>query len=76
MRNLQLQVSASTSGTPYQIIATGIRPVGGSAFFSGEPIPWELLTALNRYLQEFNPTIGQWDYTVGDTTYRVAFSPA
>jgi hypothetical protein len=34
----------------------------------------ELITALNRHQDEFGPTIGTWNYTVGDANYQVAFS--
>jgi hypothetical protein len=39
-----------------------------------ERLPPELITALNRHQDEFGPTIGIWNYTVGDANYQVAFS--
>jgi hypothetical protein len=42
----------------------------------GQPtghLPPELITALNRHQAVFEPTIGIWNYTVGDANYQVAF---
>jgi hypothetical protein len=33
-----------------------------------------LITALNRHPDEFERTIGTWNYTVGDANYQVVFS--
>jgi hypothetical protein len=77
VRDLLLEIKASSDGEPYRLIATGVRPIGGSVLFSpSEPVPSELLRALNRYLDEFDPGVGTWSHTVGRTTYQVAFTLA
>ena len=56
MRDLLLELKASSHGEPFRLVATGVRPIGGSALFSTlEPLPQELLRELNRYLEEFDP---------------------
>ena len=75
MRDLLLEIRISR-GEPWRNIATGVWPAGGSLIL-GQPtenLPPELITALNRHLDEFEPTIGIWNYTVGDANYQVAFS--
>jgi hypothetical protein len=78
MHDLQLEIRVSVGGEPYRTIATGIRPVGGNAFFpsTSEPLPSELLEAFNRYLGEFDLTVGTWNYQIGNTTYKVLFTSA
>jgi hypothetical protein len=77
MSDLLLELKASSNGEPFRLFATGVRPIGGITLFSTlEPLPQELLQALNRYLEEFDPSIGTWNYTVGQTAYQVNFTPA
>jgi hypothetical protein len=75
MRDLLLEIRISR-GEPWRNIATGVWPAGGSLIL-GQPtehLPPELITALNRHQDEFGPTVGTWNYTVGDANYQVAFS--
>ena len=75
MRDILLEIRISR-GEPWRNIATGVWPAGGSLIL-GQPIerlPPELITALYRHQEEFGPTIGIWNYTVGDANYQVAFS--
>ena len=75
MRDLLLELNASTHGEPFRLVATGVRPVGGSAQFStAKPLPPELLRALNHYLDEFDPSVGTWNHTIGLTAYEVNFT--
>ena len=77
MRDLLLELKASSHGEPFRLVATGVRSIGGSAQFSTfAPLPQELLRALNRYLEEFDPNIGSWNYTIGLTAYEVNFTLA
>ena len=55
MRDLLLELKASTHGEPFRLVATGVSPFGGSAQFStAKPLPQELLRALNYYLDEID----------------------
>ncbi len=54
----------------YRCLACWWKPYTGQPT---EHLPPELITALNRHLDEFEPIIGTWNYTVGDANYRVAF---
>lgn len=75
MPDLLLEIRISR-GEPWRSIATGVWPAGGSLTLGqpAEHLPPELITALNRHLDEFELTIGTWNYTVGDANYQVAFS--
>jgi hypothetical protein len=75
MPDLILEIRISR-GERWRRIATGVWPAGGSLRLSQptEPLPPRLITALNRHLDEFEPTIGTWNYTVGDANYQVVFS--
>jgi hypothetical protein len=75
--DLRLKIEASTGGQPYRPVATGIRQANGSIDFragSGELMPQEMLAALQRHLDEFQPSVGSWNYKVGDTDYRAFFT--
>ena len=40
MRDLLLELKASSHGEPFRLVATGVRPIGGSALFSTlTPLP-------------------------------------
>jgi hypothetical protein len=75
MPDLLLEIRISR-GEPWRSIATGIWPAGGRLLLRQptEPLPPRLVTALNRHVDEFGPTIGIWNYTVGDANYQVVFS--
>ncbi len=75
MRDILLEIGISR-GEPWRNIATGVWPAGGSLILGQptEPLPPELITALNRHQDVFGPTIGIWNYTVRDANYRVVFS--
>ena len=75
MRDLLLELKASTYGEPCRLVATGVKPIGGSAQFStAGPLPQELLRALNHFFEEFNPSVGTWNYTIGLVAYEVNFT--
>src|SRR5580704_17464703 len=64
MRDLLLELKASTNGEPFRLVATGVRPMGGGTKFStAKPLPQELLRALNHNLDEFDPSVGTWNHT-------------
>jgi hypothetical protein len=75
MRDLLLEIRISR-GEPWRNIATGVWPNGGSLILGQltEDLPPELITALNRHQNVFGPTIGTWNYTIGDANYQVVFS--
>src|SRR5947209_20371697 len=75
MPDLLLEIRISR-GEPWRSIASGVWPAGDSLVLRQptEPLPPRLVTALNRHLDEFGPTLGTWNYTVGDANYRVVFS--
>jgi hypothetical protein len=75
MPNLLLEIRISR-GEPWRSIATGVWPAGGKLLLMQptEPLPPRLITAVNHHLDEFEPTIGTWNYTVGDANYQVVFS--
>jgi hypothetical protein len=54
-------VPRRSRGKPWHSIATGVWPA--------EPLPPRLITALNRHPNVFGPTIGTWNYTVGNANY-------
>ena len=66
----------TSRGEPWRNIAAGVWPAGGSLILGNptEHLPPELTAALNRHRDEFEPTIGTWNYIVGDANYQVAFS--
>ena len=70
---LEIRISR---GEPWRSIATGVWPAGGRLLLRQptEPLLPRLITALHRYQDEFGPTIGTWNYTVGDANYQVVFS--
>jgi hypothetical protein len=75
MRDLLLELKASTHGETFRLVATGVRPIGGSAQFStAKPLPQELVRALNRYLEEIDSSVGTWSHTIGLITYEVNFT--
>ena len=74
MRDPLLEIRISR-GELRRNIATDVWPAGGSLIL-GQPtehLPPELITALDRHLDEFEPIIGTWNYTVGDADYQVAY---
>jgi hypothetical protein len=75
MPDLLLEIRISR-GEPWRNIATGVWPAGGRLVLRQptDPLPPGLVTALNRHLDVFGPTIGTWNYTVGDANYQVVFS--
>ena len=75
MPDLLLEIRISR-GEPWRSIATGIWPAGGSLLLSEstEPLPPRLIASLHHHQDEFGPTIGIWNYTVGDANYQVVFS--
>jgi hypothetical protein len=75
MPDLLLEIRISR-GEPWRSIAAGVWPAGGRILLGEptEPLPPELIAALNRHPDEFEPTIGTWIYTVGDANYQVVFS--
>ena len=75
MPDLLLEIRISR-GEPWQSNATGVWPAGGKLLVrqATEPLPPGLVTALNRHPDEFGPTIGTWNYTVGGANYQVPFS--
>jgi hypothetical protein len=75
MPDLLLEIRISR-GEPWRSIATGVWPAGGRLLLRQltEPLPPKLITALNRHQDEFEPTVGTWNYTVGDANYQVVFS--
>jgi hypothetical protein len=75
MPDLLLEIRISR-GEPWRSIATGVWPAGGSLLLRQptEPLPPRLITALNRHLDEFEPTIGTWIFTLDDANYQVVFS--
>jgi len=75
MPDLLLEIRTSR-GEPWRSIAIGGWPAGGRLLLRQptETLPPRLITALNRHLDEFGPTIGTWNYTVGDANYQVVFS--
>lgn len=75
MPYLLLEIRISR-GEPWRSIATGVWPAGGRLLMGqpSEPLPPRLIMALNRHQDEFGPTIGTWNYTVGDANYQVVFS--
>lgn len=76
MPDLHLEVRKSRAGEPAHIIATGIRPAGGSALFSGEPLPDRFIREFGKYLDDLDPhEAGYWKIEIGDASYQVAFQP-
>ena len=75
MPDLLLEIRISR-GEPWRSVATGVWRAGGSLVLrpTTEPLPPKLIAALNRHLDEFEPIIGTWNYTVGDANYQVVFS--
>ena len=75
MPDLLLEIRISR-GEPWRSIATGVWLAGGRLLLRQltEPLPPKLITALNRHQDEFEPTVGTWNYTVGDANYQVVFS--
>jgi len=75
MRDRLLEIRISR-GEPWRNIATGVWPAGGRLILRkpAEHVPPELITALNRHQDEFGPTIGIWNYTVGDANYQVVLA--
>ena len=75
MSDLLFEIRISR-GEPWRSIATGVWPATGRLQLKQptEPLPPELITALNRHPDEFEPAIGTWIYTVGDANYQVVFS--
>ena len=78
--DLRLRVEASTGGDSYRSVAIGVRHADGTVGFSlarkGESPAPELLDALHRHLEEFQPSVGTWYHKVVDTDYRVSFTRA
>jgi hypothetical protein len=75
MRDLLLEIRISR-GEPWRNIATGVWPASSSLIL-GQPtegLPPELITALYRHQDLFGPTIGTWNYTIGDANYQLVFS--
>jgi hypothetical protein len=74
-RDLLLEIRISR-GEPWRNIATGVWPASGSLILgqSTEDLPPELITVLHRHQDLFGPTIGTWNYTIGDANYQVVFS--
>jgi hypothetical protein len=75
MPDLLLEIRISR-GEPWRNISTGIWPAGGKLLLRQptEPLPPRLIAALNGHLDQFEPAIGTWNYTVGDANYQVLFS--
>jgi hypothetical protein len=69
-------VKTSTSGSDYKIVAKGSRSDGGTLQFTEvmEPMPDEFVAAFHRYVDEFDPSIGTWNYAVGGANYQAAFT--
>lgn len=74
MPDLLLEIRISR-GEPWRSIPTGVWPAGVRLLLRQptEPLPPRLITA-HRHQDEFGPTIGTWNYTVGDANYQVVFS--
>ncbi len=75
MPDLLLEIRMSR-GEPWRSIATGVWPAGGRLLLSGsaELLPSRLIASLNHHQDEFGPTVGIWNYTIGNASYRVVSS--
>jgi hypothetical protein len=74
VKGLRLRVHVSSDGESFQPLTTGAREPNGGFSFELPNVPHELLDAFERYVREFNPSVGSWKHKVAAIIYRIDFT--